>query len=284
MKRYTFTIPSDARPGRLLPLAGRMLPEVPEYILREAFRKRDVKINGQRAGMDASVVPGAAIQIYARETETKAIDIPVIYEDENVLVAVKPAGVSCDEDSKGGKTLPQLLETAERGLPLLCHRLDNPTEGLVILAKSEEVQQLMQDAFRARQVHKTYTCLVKGTPKPAHRLMEDYLLKDARHAQVRVVSQPRPGAKVIATEYTVLKAGECARCRIELHTGRTHQIRAHMAFIGHPLLGDDLYGDRMFNREYKCRKLMLCSSELSFSLEGKLSYLNQKHFSCKPTF
>ena len=78
MKLYTFTIPSDARPGRLLPLAGRMLPEVPEYILREAFRKRDVKINGQRAGMDAVIVPGAEIRIYARETETKAIEIPVI--------------------------------------------------------------------------------------------------------------------------------------------------------------------------------------------------------------
>jgi len=284
MKLYTFTIPSDAQPGRLLPLAGRMLPEVPEYILREAFKKRDVKINGQRAGMDAMIVPGAEIRIYARETEAKAIDIPVIYEDENVLVAVKPAGVSCEEDSKGGRTLTQLLETPERKQPLLCHRLDNPTEGLVILAKTEEIQQLMQDAFRTRQVHKTYTCLVIGTPKPAHRLMEDYLIKDAKHAQVRVVSQPRPGAKLIVTEYTVLEAGECARCRIQLHTGRTHQIRAHMAFIGHPLLGDDLYGDRAYNRERKCRKLMLCSSELSFELEGRLSYLNGKHFSCKPTF
>ena len=284
MKRYTFTIPSDARPGRLLPLAGRMLPEVPEYILREAFRKRDVKVDGQRVGMDATVVPGAEIRIYARETEAKAIEIPVIYEDENVLVAVKPAGVSCEPDAKGGRTLTQLLKTQERAEPLLCHRLDNPTEGLIVLAKTEEVQLLLQDAFRAHQIHKTYTCLVRGTPKPLSRMMEDYLIKDAKNARVRVVDHPVPGAKPIRTGYTVLEAGECARCAVELYTGRTHQIRAHMAFIGYPLLGDDQYGDRAFNRDHKCRRLMLCSSALAFSLQGRLSYLNEKTFTCNPTF
>ena len=284
MKLYTFTIPENARPGRLMALAGRMLPDVPEYILREAFRKRDVKVDGQRVSMDAQIVPGAEVKIYARETETKAMEIPVVYEDDKVLVVVKPAGVSCESDAKGGRTLTQLLTNEKRSEPLLCHRLDNPTEGLLILAKTEAVQQLLQDAFRSHQVHKTYTCLVRGTPKPAHRLMEDYLIKDARNAQVRVVSHPHPAGKIIVTEYTVVKAGACARCEIDLHTGRTHQIRAHMAYIGHPLLGDDLYGDRVFNREQKCRKLMLCSSALSFSLEGELSYLNAKTFTCKPSF
>lgn len=284
MKLYTFQIPLNARPGRLLPLAGRMLPEVPEYLLREAFRKRDVKINGQRVGMDAEIIPGAQISIYTREAQQKAIDIPVIYEDENVLVVHKPSGVSCEPDSKGGKTLTQLLQTSQRREPLLCHRLDNPTEGLVLLAKTEEVQQLLQNAFRQHQIHKTYTCLVRGMPSPEHAVLYHYLLKDAKKARVRVIGHAVPGAKEIVTEYSVIKRGECARLEVKLHTGRTHQIRAHMAFIGHPLLGDDQYGDRDFNKQNKTRKLMLCASELRFELEGEMQYLNKQIFSCKPSF
>ena len=177
MKLYSFTIPLDIRPGRLLPFAGRMLPEVPEYILREAFKKRDVKINGQRAGMDAMLEPGAEVKIYARETEEKPVKIPIVYEDENVLIVHKPAGVSCEKDSKGGKTLPQLLQKIGEPEPLLCHRLDNPTEGLIVLAKSARVQAQLQDAFRDHRIRKTYLCLTRGTPKPAHAVLEHYLVK-----------------------------------------------------------------------------------------------------------
>jgi len=136
MKRYDFTISSDARPGRLFALTARMLPDVPEYALREAFRKRDVKVNGMRVGMDAQVVPGAEVKIYTRDLESKQLLVSIIHEDENVLVVFKPAGISCEPDAKGGKTLPQLLYMQKPELPcepLLCHRLDNPTEGLIML-------------------------------------------------------------------------------------------------------------------------------------------------------
>ena len=105
--------------------------------------------------------------IYTDEARVKTV--PVVYQDENVLVAVKPAGVSCEPDRRGGKTFPQLLceqlglGTAE---PLLCHRLDNPTEGLLLLARTPEAQQAAQDAFRRGEVHKEYECLVRGTPSP----------------------------------------------------------------------------------------------------------------------
>jgi 23S rRNA pseudouridine955/2504/2580 synthase len=263
-----------------------MLPDVPQYALREAFKKRDVKVNGQRVGMDAVIEPGAEVQIYTRDLQPKAVEIPVIYQDERLLVVFKPAGVSCEPDAKGGQTLPQLLKAQMDlpSLPLLCHRLDNPTEGLILLAKDERIQQLLQDAFRSRQIHKTYTCIVRDTPSPARRVMTDYLVKDAQKAHVRVLDHPAPGAKQIITEYSVLQPGRCARLSVRLHTGRTHQIRAHMASIGHPLLGDDLYGDRAFNKECKTRRLMLCSTELRFSLEGELGDLNQHVFTCKPTF
>lgn len=273
-----------------MPYASRMLPQVPPYILREAFQKRDVKVNGQRVDASAMLVPGAQVTIFARETQARVISIPILYQDERVLVAMKPAGVSCEADSKGGKTLPQLLHaqmqqadpTAQE--PLLCHRLDNPTEGLILLAKTEAVQQTLQDAFRERRIHKEYTCIVRGTPEEKHAVLSHWLMKDARQARVRVLGKERPGAKSIVTEYEVLEKGECARLRIRLHTGRTHQIRAHMAFIGHPLLGDDQYGDRDFNRAHKCRKLMLCATRLTFELEGGLRYLNDHAFTCKPSF
>lgn len=287
MKLHTFSISPNAEKTRLLTLTKRMLPDVPEYALREAFQKRDVKVNGQRVGMDANVVPGAEVKIYTRDLEPRQPLIPIVYEDENVLVVFKPAGISCEADAKGGRTLAQILLAQKPewlSEPLLCHRLDNPTEGLLVLARTADVQHELQDAFRKRQVHKEYTCVVIGTPEPAHAVLEHYLIKDAKRANVRVTTRESREAKRIVTEYSVAQQGECARLNIRLHTGRTHQIRAHMAFIGHPLLGDDQYGDREANRHYKARRLMLCSTRLSFELQGRLSYLNGQTFTCQPTF
>ena len=288
MKRYNLTIPSNASGGRLMPYLLRALPQVPSFAVREAFKKRDVKVNGERVGSDASILPGAEVVVYVRDVPS--LDIPVLYRDENVMVVIKPAGISCEADGHGGKTLTamlheQLLRTdpAEKE-PLLCHRLDNPTEGLLLLAMTDEAQQRLQDAFRSRQVHKAYICLVRGTPSPAHQVLSAWLVKDARRARVHVTGRQTPAAKPIVTEYTVMQGGPCSRLLIRLHTGRTHQIRAHMAFLGHPLLGDDQYGDRAFNRQYKARRLMLCACELSFSLEGPLSYLNDRRFSIQPSF
>lgn len=264
-----------------------MLPEVPEFALREAFQKRDVKVNGQRVGLDAAVLPGAEVKIYTRDLRVKQPLIKIIYEDDLVLVAFKPAGVSCEPDAKGGKTLTQILYDQKPELkaePMLCHRLDNPTEGLIILAKTADAQEQLQDAFRNKRVHKEYTCVVLGLPNPSHAVLQHYLIKDAKRAKVRITPHDSQDAKPIITEYTVIQKGECTRLKIRLHTGRTHQIRAHMAFIGHPLLGDDQYGDREANKHYKARRLMLCSSKLTFETEGLLAYLNELEFSCQPGF
>lgn len=287
MKLHTFTIDPSAEKGRLLSLTRRMLPEIPEYVLREAFQKRDVKVNGVRVGLDAAVVPGAEVKLYTRDLQPKHPLVPIVYEDANVLIVIKPAGVSCEPDTKGGKTLTQLLSMQMPNLlcePLLCHRLDNPTEGLIVLAKTPQAQQILQDAFRNHRVHKEYTCVVLGTPSPAHAVLEHYLIKDARNARVHVTPYQSRDAKQIITEYTVLQKGECARLKVRLHTGRTHQIRAHLAFVGHPLLGDDQYGDREANKRYKARRLMLCSTRLSFELDGPLNHLNGMEFSCTPSF
>ncbi len=285
MKLHTFTIPQGARAEKLYAYARRMLPQTPPSALREAFQKRDVKVDGKRVGLDAVVTPGTEVRIYTRDVPVQRI--PVLFEDENVLVAVKPAGVSCEPDAKGGCPFPALLQQqmgAGAQEPLLCHRLDNPTEGLMLLAKTPEAQQTLVEAFRSHQVHKEYACLVRGTPKPPKAVCTAWLQKDALHATVRVFAQEREHCKQIVTEYEVLSPGECARLRVRLHTGRTHQIRAHMAFLGHPLLGDDRYGDRAFNKRMKARRLMLCATGLSFALEGPLAYLNERRFAWEPSF
>lgn len=288
MKRYDLTLPENAPRGRLIKHLSRALPQVPFYALREAFQRRDVKVNGKRVGMDAMVQAGADIAVFVRETPSAVI--PVVYQDDNLMVVVKPAGISCEADTRGGPSLTflvheQLLRTDPSAQePLLCHRLDNPTEGLLILARSPQAQVWLEEAFRQHQIHKEYICLVRGLPSPAHRLMNDWLIKDAKHACVRISNRELPGAKAISTEYNVLEQGECSRVRVLLHTGRTHQIRAHMAYIGHPLLGDDQYGDRAFNRDHKAKRLMLCSCALRFDLTGPLAYLNEKNFTIQPSF
>ncbi len=290
MNVYSFRVPAQTAGARLYPLTRRMLPELPDYALREAFQKRDVKMDGARVGRDAEALPGAEVLVYTRHGDAASLP-KIIYVDENVLIVQKPAGVSCEPDAKGGKTIAQLAAQALRQTqpeaeePLLCHRLDNQTEGLLVLARSESVQGELFSAFKEHRVRKEYVCLVKGAPDPAHRLLEAYLWKDAEKAKVRVVGRPQPGALPIVTEYTVLEAGpEVSRLKVRLHTGRTHQIRAQMAAVGHPLLGDDLYGDRALNRAQKAKRLMLCATELGFACTGPLAYLNEKQFHIEAPF
>lgn len=288
MKLYTFQIPEDQQPGRLLPLLRRMLPQLPEHVVRDAFAKKDVKMDGQRVGREAALVPGAKVKLYT--AYEAAPTLPVIYLDDQVMVVRKPAGVSCQADDKGGLTVTQLAHEAlrqhhpEAEEPFLCHRLDNQTEGLLLLARTPQALEAMEEGFYHRKIHKTYVCLVKGTPRPAQAMLNAYLRKDAQRGKVTILDHQAPGAAPIITGYRVMEAGECARLEVKLHTGRTHQIRAQMAAIGHPLLGDDLYGDRTFNKERKTRRLMLCATELCFELEGRWGYLNQLRLKTEPSF
>lgn len=289
MNVYRITVPTDIDQTRLYPLLRRMLPELPEYALREAFHGRDVKMNGVRVGREEPALAGAEICVYTRHAAIREC-AKILYVDENVAVVVKPVGVSCEADAKGGKTIAELVlsalrqEEPEAEMPLLCHRLDNQTDGLLLLARNEAAERELTEAFKHRHIHKEYTCLVKGIPNPTHRVLEGYLQKDAAKARVRVLEKPGPGAVPIVTEYTLLEPGEVSRLLVRLHTGRTHQIRAQMAAIGHPLLGDDAYGDRDLNRTRRAKRLMLCATGLSFELTGALAYLNEKRFQMEAPF
>lgn len=277
MKLYTFFIPENTAQGRLLPLVRRMLPQLDPRDIAEAFRRRDVKQNGKRMDRQAMLIPGAEVKIYLPDSAGADLSVFVEYEDENLLVVRKPAGISCQKDDKGGLPFPTVvknsLELAKE--PLLCHRLDNPTEGLILLAKTEKAQMAMEEGFFHRRIHKRYLCTVKGKMERETAVLKHYLLKDSQKARVRILPSPQPGALTVITEYRVLRTdGEKSLLEITLHTGRTHQIRAHLSYLGHPLLGDDKYGDREWNRSMKCRRLWLFSVGLQFDLEGEWGYLN----------
>ena len=290
MKLYTLTIPENIAPGRLFPWLRRMLPQLPAYAVRAALDRRDVKLNGKRVDRQAMLIPGAEVRLYTPGEEIREPEIPILYEDSRVLVVRKPAGISCQKDAKGGQTITELVarqlrrQESNAREPLMCHRLDNQTDGLLLLCRDEDAQTAMEEAFRQRRIHKRYLCLTKGTPQPDHAVLRAFLTKDSEKALVRVTRKEQPGSLSIVTEYTVLEPGPCARVEILLHTGRTHQIRAQMAAIGHPLLGDDKYGDREFNKRRRARRLMLCAAELRFELDGEWAYLNDLRLSISPEF
>lgn len=200
----------------------------------------------------------------------------LVYADENILAVDKPAGLSTAEADGGEDTLEGRLK-ALYGSAYPLHRLDATTSGLVLFARTIEARDELLQAFARRLVHKTYHCVVKGVPSPKEALCTAYIRKDAAKARVTVWDAPQPGAKEMLTAYRMLasKPGE-ALLAVDLRTGRTHQIRAHLAHLGHPILGDDKYGDRDWNRARKVSLPRLCAVELSFSLPGQspFCYLN----------
>ena len=288
MKTYPFTVPQALEGRRMDAVATRMLPTLKPYIIRQAFQNRDVRGEGKRYRAEDRAVAGTRVVLYAPEPEA---ELTVCYEDTRLLIVRKPAGVPSQEDDQGGETIAQIawryLQKTDptAACPLACHRLDNQTDGLLLLAKNEPIRAAMEDAFRNREIHKRYQCLVKGTPEPARAVRAAYLVKDAERAHVTIYDAPRPGALSIRTGYRVLESGEICRLQIELFTGRTHQIRAHLAHLGHPILGDDAYGDRAFNKRHRARRLALCACELTFTLsDPAYADLNQLQITLTPQF
>lgn len=282
MACYEWIVTPAAEGQRIDACLRRFLPEVTPAALRASFQRRDVKLDGRRVKPDARVAAGQRVQVYCMEQTAPAVD--VVYEDADVLLVNKRAGVSVEPDDLGA---PSLVELCHRHLlrtdpaappPRPCHRLDVQTCGLTLLAKHEEAERILLEAFRDRTMDKRYVCLVRGMMKPPAATCTAYLLKDAEAARVTILDHPAPGARSIVTAYETIESGPVSRLRVHLLTGRTHQIRAHMAALGHPLLGDDVYGDRSFNRLHKARRLMLCAASLTLDTAGALPQLDGRTF------
>ncbi|MBE6702327.1 MAG: RluA family pseudouridine synthase [Ruminococcaceae bacterium] len=281
---------------------------LPLSLLYKDIRTKKIKVNGARAKENQILLPGDEITLFIRdeffekpEKDDNALSrirpkLSIVYEDENILLLNKRPGVLVHEDVEGGENTLVLHvkaylygkgeydPVAEQSFaPALCNRIDRNTGGIVIAAKNAEALRMMNEKIRNNEISKFYLCAVKGKmPKPADEL-RGYLRKDSDANMVKIAEKPFPGAKTAITRYRVLaeKNGN-SLLEVELVTGRTHQIRAHMAFIGHPLLGDGKYGVNRQERGlgYKHQALYAVRLRFDFTKEsGVLAYLKGKSFS-----
>ncbi len=278
-----FVVPPEADGQRTDVYLRKLLPALTESALRNLFDRRDVRLDGARIRQgNTPLHAGMELMVFLPDNHTEIPDI--VYEDEDVLLVCKRPGLCVESDPGGGPSLAALClryvrrEQPEAPPPLPCHRLDSATSGLCLFAKHARAHEILLDVFRNRTLDKRYECLVRGIPKPPHALCRAFLLKDPEQARVRISDHPLPGGKTILTEYETLDAGPVSRLSVHLITGRTHQIRAHLAALGHPVLGDDLYGDRSFNRVQNARTLKLCAVSLCLDTGGALPRLDGRNF------
>ena len=250
--------------------------------LNKALRENKIKLNGKKQPLATRVQNGDVIRVYLLDDQLGLTSqegpeflqarapAEFIYENDDLIVANKPAGIPVDGDESDtllNRVLRRLYEEKRWNAahePRLCHRLDTGTSGLVIVAKTPEAEELFLAAIKNREVKKTYLCVTFGRPMPPDATLGGYLLKDADRGIVKIVEDKQPGAKEVETRYeTIAVSGRLALLKVQLITGRTHQIRAHMASIGCPILGDSKYGNNTANRELKLKYQALCAWELT---------------------
>ncbi|MBR3502918.1 MAG: RluA family pseudouridine synthase [Clostridia bacterium] len=261
----THIVHEGIAPTPLRQYLARAFPAMPGWLLRDTLKKKDVRVNGVRSSGDAVVRGGDTLTLYVDARFLSALP-DVIYEDGDLLVVDKPAGVPVDSDSRGVGA-DTMLARLRAVCPdaRLCHRLDTGTGGVLIAAKTAGAEARMRSVFETHALTKLYQCLVVGEPARDSARLTAWLEKDAGAARVRVIDQPAPRALPIETRYRVLnRANGLARLEVNLITGRTHQIRAHLSHVGLPLLGDDKYGDRAANRRWKAAQPALWCVRVAF--------------------
>ena len=246
--------------------------------LYKAFRKKDIRINNTKIGEDLIIHTDDEITIYIIDDLLfKNINIQKIYEDENILLVNKPTNL----EVVGDNSLTSLL-SKEYTYISPCHRLDRNTTGLVLFAKNETSLNILLDKFKKHEIEKHYLAMVYGIPKVKSQKLTAYLFKDNKKSLVYISDTPKKGYVKIETSYTLMKKNikdNYSILDVELHTGKTHQIRAHLAHIGHPIIGDGKYGINEVNKKFNYTTQQLNSYLLKFNFKTDaviLNYLNQK--------
>ena len=243
-------VPAGVNAQELSRYLRRAWPLLPGHALRDLLKNRDVRINGARAGKGAQLRGGDRLEIYgdARWFEPS---VEILFDDGHLLAAVKPQGLPSlpDRDGVGADTMEARLRRTHP-TARLCHRLDAATGGVMLASLDGDANERALAAFKNRELHKTYRAILSGAPPKGERTLRAQLFKDAKRGAVRVSDRPSPGSREIVTRVKPLRtlADGLWEAELEPVTGRTHQLRAHMAHIGCPILGDDKYGDREINR------------------------------------
>ena len=302
-----FTIGKNDAGQRLDRFISKALPLLPPALMQKYIRIKRIKCNGARCERNQRLNEGDILQLYIND---EFFDQPrednmfltlfqpkldILYEDENIMLLDKRPGlvVHADETEKVNTLinhvqayLYQKREWNPRWenafTPALCNRIDRNTGGIVIAAKNAETLRIINDKIRDREITKKYLLITIGQVKPAEGKIECFLLKDEAKKEVKVYHHPIPGGKSAVTLYKTLRSkGELSLVEAELLTGRTHQIRASFADLGHPLLGDGKYGRGDTNRRYGETRQALYSYFLAFDFTtdaGILEYLRGKSF------
>ncbi len=234
------------------------------------LKNKGIKVNGKRVDRDVVLSQGDIVRYYLTPKQAEKPAFYVVYEDENVLIADKESGVNSEA------VFAALQREREC---YFIHRLDRNTKGLLAFALCKDAERALLDAFKARKVEKRYHALCFGRFSKKADTLTAYLKKDGDRALVQVFDLPKSGAEQIVTEYRVLEEKNgLTKTEILLHTGKTHQIRAHLAHVGCPIVGDMKYGLTTENKAKNVARQCLVSKSLQFSLEGRFAYLNEKNF------